>query len=173
MPFDAADLYWPPFGALYDRLEAIKLDPEAVEASSLKSTLQEYSSWLAKGLRGFKKPSDASKRALETETHLIVGPQKLPVEAGLRGAAFTTSRALVSCSLFSLITRSLHTPPKRRCTVASVLLTPYPLPYCRIWMRSSRTFCCGGGTAKPPPPPQLAPAGCSQTATSRPTSCAG
>lgn len=96
MPFDAADLYWPPFRSLYDRLEAIKLEPEAVEAASLKSSLQEYSSWLAKGLGGFKKPNDRSRKALDTESHLSVGSQKLPVETGLRSAALATSRALVS-----------------------------------------------------------------------------
>jgi len=101
MSFDAAELYWPPFQPLYNRLEAIKLEPEAVETKSLKSSLQEYSLWLSKGLKGFKTPNSASKRALETEEFVSVGSQKLPIETGLRSAALAASRALVSASAVS------------------------------------------------------------------------
>jgi len=111
MPFDAADLYWPPFRSLYAQLEAIKLEPEAVDPASLKSSLQEYTPWLTKGLGGFKKPNETSRKALETETQLLVGAQKLPVEAGLRNATLATSRALVrsaaSSSLYSACTALL------------------------------------------------------------------
>lgn len=54
----------------------------------------EYEPWLAKGVAGFRPPSEASRKALETETSLAIGAKKLPVEAGLRAAALDISRTL-------------------------------------------------------------------------------
>ena len=95
MPFDASDLHWPQFKALYDRLEGIKLEPGAVDVSSLQTILNEYTPWLIKGLRGFKTPSDASKKAIESETSLKIDSETLTIEAGLRDAALAVSKALV------------------------------------------------------------------------------
>jgi hypothetical protein len=96
MPFDASEYYWEPFKALYDRLEGIKLDPGAVDVSSLQSILKEdYAPWLIKGLRGFKTPSDASKKAIETETRLVARGKDVPIEPALVPAALAVSKALV------------------------------------------------------------------------------
>ncbi|KAL4532505.1 hypothetical protein Ndes2437B_g02907 [Nannochloris sp. 'desiccata'] len=95
MPFDASQFYWEPFKALYDRLEGIKLDPGAVDVSSLQSILKEdYAPWLIKGLRGFKTPSDASKKAIETETSLVARGKDVPIESALVPAALSVSKAL-------------------------------------------------------------------------------
>ena len=89
-------LYWEPFKALYDRLEGIKLDPNAVDVSSLQSILKDdYAPWLIKGLRGFKTPTDASKKIIETETSLKVRGKNVPIEPALREAALAVSKALV------------------------------------------------------------------------------
>lgn len=47
-----------------------------------------------KGVAGFRPPSEASRKALESETSLSIGSKKLPVEAGLRAAAADVSRTL-------------------------------------------------------------------------------
>lgn len=54
----------------------------------------EYEAWLSRGTAGFQPPSEASRRALESESSLSIGAKKLPVEAGLRPAALDLSRAL-------------------------------------------------------------------------------
>jgi hypothetical protein len=91
------ELYWEPFKALYDRLEGIKLDPGAVDVSSLQSTLKnDYAPWLIKGLRGFKTPSDASKKTIENEASFKARGKDVPIEPALRGAALAVSKALVS-----------------------------------------------------------------------------
>ncbi len=97
MPFDASSLYFEPFKALYDLLEGIKLDPSAVDVSSLQSILKEdYAPWLLKGLRGFKTPSDASKKAIETETSFSTARGKdVPINPALKETAFAVSKALV------------------------------------------------------------------------------
>jgi hypothetical protein len=96
MPFDATELYWEPFKALYDRLEGLKLEQGAVDVSSLQSILKEdYAPWLIKGLRGFKTPSDASKKAIETETSLTARGKDVPIEPALREPALAVSKALV------------------------------------------------------------------------------
>jgi hypothetical protein len=96
MPFDASELYWKPFQTLHARLEGIKLDPGSVDAPSLRLLLKEYSPWLGKGLRGFKPPSDASKKAIESESTLKAGDDEVTVEPSLRAAALSVSKALVS-----------------------------------------------------------------------------
>ena len=102
MPFDASQLYWEPFKALYDRLEGIKLDPGAVDVSSLQSILKEdYAPWLIKGLRGFKTPSDASKKAIETESSLTARGKDLSIEPALREPALAVSKALVRMNILS------------------------------------------------------------------------
>jgi hypothetical protein len=97
MPFDAKALFWPSTGfrSFFDRIEAIKLDPGAVEVSALKSIVNEFQPWLLQGLEGFKTPNDASRKAIETESTLSVGSQKMPVEAGLRSPTLTVATALV------------------------------------------------------------------------------
>ncbi|PRW56624.1 Nucleoporin NUP188 like isoform B [Chlorella sorokiniana] len=94
MAFDAAALWWPPFQKLYTQLAMSNLEPGAVSAEGLKAALQEYEPWLVKGVAGFRPPSDASRKALETETSLSIGSKRLPVEAGLRAAALDVSRTL-------------------------------------------------------------------------------
>ncbi|KAL4443613.1 hypothetical protein ABPG75_011350 [Micractinium tetrahymenae] len=94
MVFDAAALWWPPFQKLFNQLETLKLEPTAVSAEALKATLAEYEPWLVRGVAGFRPPSEASRKALETEASLSIGSKKLPVEAGLRAAAADVSRAL-------------------------------------------------------------------------------
>lgn len=95
MPFDATKLYWPAFKDLYDRLEGINLEPDAVDVSSLTAILKNYIPSLNKGLRVFQSPNDASKKAIENETSLKAGNIELPIEAGLRQAALAASSALV------------------------------------------------------------------------------
>ena len=96
-----SDLVWPPFKALYDRLEGIKLDPGAVDVASLQQILKDYTPWLAKGLDCFKPPSDASKRVIETEQSIKyyafggLSSGDIPIEAALRDPSLAISKALV------------------------------------------------------------------------------
>jgi hypothetical protein len=95
MVFDAQALWWPPFAKLYNQLKLLEQALDAVPAADLQATLAEYEPWLIKGAAGgFRPPSEASRRALETEPSLSIGGKKLPVEAGLRGAAADISRTL-------------------------------------------------------------------------------
>ncbi|KAI3428139.1 hypothetical protein D9Q98_006522 [Chlorella vulgaris] len=94
MSFDAQALWWPPFQKLYNQLETLKLEPSAVPADVLRSTLAEYEPWLTRGVAGFLPPSEASRRALDTQPSLSIGSKKLPVEAGLRAAALDVSAML-------------------------------------------------------------------------------
>lgn len=98
MPFDASQLWWPPHQKLHDSLEALRLDGGAATAMppGLAKALGEQSGWLAQLLNRFKRPSEASGRALETEPVLTVGAKKIVVEAPLRKLALEVSSALVS-----------------------------------------------------------------------------
>lgn len=49
MSFDAQALWWPPFQKLYNQLETLKLEPSAVPADVLRSTLAGV--WLGQGSR--------------------------------------------------------------------------------------------------------------------------
>lgn len=94
-PPSPAELFFPPFSRIHAQLERLRLEPEAASQAELQAALQEYEPWLAQGLRGFRPPSAASRRALEGDAPLAVaGGKKLPVEAALRQPAFELSAAL-------------------------------------------------------------------------------
>lgn len=95
MPFDAKELFWPPFGDLYDLLEGIKLDASSVDPGALKTTLQEYSFWLSMGLRTFSGPNEASMKILQTENELVSEKTKIVIDGDLRFAALAAGQALV------------------------------------------------------------------------------
>lgn len=108
MPFDATGLYWPSFKDLHTVVESIILDPGLVDASHLKSTLDEYTPWMIQGLSSFKKPNEASKKAIETETMLTVGKQKLQVDPSLRPTALFVSNALVCHAVLCVSLSQFH-----------------------------------------------------------------
>lgn len=77
-------VFWPPHH---------KRSPHLFIAA-LFACAAEYEPWLVKGVSGFRPPSEASRKALESEASLSIGSKKLPVEAGLRAAAADVSRTL-------------------------------------------------------------------------------
>lgn len=95
MPFDATQLWWPPFGRLYNQLSSCKLEPSAASAEALQASLKEYDRWLSSGVSGFKPPNEKSRKALESEASLTIGDKKMPVDPALRLPAMEVSRCLV------------------------------------------------------------------------------
>lgn len=95
MGFDSKQLWWPPFGRLYNQLSAAKQEPSAEAAAALETSLKEYEGWLAKGVSGFRPPSEGSRKALETESALAIGDKKMPIDPALRRPAAELSRHLV------------------------------------------------------------------------------
>ena len=90
--FSAAELWWPPLLRLHERLQELKADRDA---QGLQDLLRDYEPCLAQGLRHFRGPSAASRKAIEGEASLSIGAKKLPVEAPLRQEAFALSSLLV------------------------------------------------------------------------------
>jgi len=66
------------------------------ERSACAEELRKYKAVLLQGAGFFKPPNPASLKAVQTESKLPVGQKKLPVDPGLRAAAFEASRLLVA-----------------------------------------------------------------------------
>lgn len=104
------EIFWPPFEVLYGRLETLKLeqtwDREGRDAFQKEKAL--FVPWLKKGLGGFLKPNDGSKKKIESSEKVIVPlfvttaegvltkeDKEIAVEKKLRGAALEVSHFLV------------------------------------------------------------------------------
>ena len=97
---DLSNLWWPKFEGLYAELVSLMTDVALRDADDVVSLLRRQSSWLQKGLEGFKPPADQSRALLQKGGQLALDDgKKFPIKTDFFPAAWALSKHLVTLRL--------------------------------------------------------------------------